>query len=166
MVLALHALVHHRLAPLHPSTERGALFNPDYNLPELDFLRENAPVGGTFVDVGANVGTYAVSLAKHVGESGRVIAIEPHPVSSARLAFEQLTLLVKQSPAGRQLARRDIRSLLHLLIDVVIQCGLERHRRCIKEIWYRPEGGGAAARKLPSRARVRRDAAHSGVLVR
>lgn len=76
-----------RLHHLASGTERGALFNPDYNLPELDFLREYAPRGGTFVDVGANVGTYAVSLARHVGESGRVIAIEPHPVSGARLAF-------------------------------------------------------------------------------
>ncbi len=76
-----------RLHHLASGTERGALFNPDYNLPELDFLREHAPSGGTFVDVGANVGTYAVSLAKHVGERGRVIAIEPHPVSNARLAF-------------------------------------------------------------------------------
>ncbi len=76
-----------RLHHLASGTERGALFNPDYNLPELDFLREHAPRGGTFVDVGANVGTYAVALAKHVGERGRVIAIEPHPVSNARLAF-------------------------------------------------------------------------------
>jgi FkbM family methyltransferase len=76
-----------RLHHLASGTERGALFNPDYNLPELDFLREHTPRGGTFVDVGANVGTYAVSLAKHVGDNGRVIAIEPHPVSSARLAF-------------------------------------------------------------------------------
>lgn len=73
-----------RLHHLGSGTERGALFNPDYNLPELDFLREYTPPGATFVDVGANVGT---SLAKHVGGAGRVIAIEPHPVSSARLAF-------------------------------------------------------------------------------
>ena len=76
-----------RLHHLASGTERGALFNPDYNLPELDFLREHTPRGGTFVDVGGNVGTYAVPLAKHVGDEGRVIAIEPHPVSSARLAF-------------------------------------------------------------------------------
>lgn len=76
-----------RLHHLASGTERGALFNPDYNLQELDFLREYTPRGGTFVDVGANVGTYAVSLAKHVGDEGRVIAIEPHPVSGARLAF-------------------------------------------------------------------------------
>ncbi len=76
-----------RLHHLASGTESGALFNPDYNLPELDFLREHAPPGATFVDVGANVGTYAIALAKHVGAAGRVIAIEPHPVSSARLAF-------------------------------------------------------------------------------
>jgi FkbM family methyltransferase len=69
------------------ATERGALFNPDYNLEELDFLRAHTPAGGVFVDVGANVGTYALVLARHVGAGGKVIAIEPHPVTHARLAF-------------------------------------------------------------------------------
>jgi FkbM family methyltransferase len=71
------------------ATERGALFNPDYNLEELDFLRAHTPAGGVFVDVGANVGTYALVLARHVGASGKVIAIEPHPVTQARLAFNR-----------------------------------------------------------------------------
>ena len=69
------------------ATERGALFNPDYNLEELDFLRAHSPKGGVFVDVGANVGTYALALARHVGANGKVIAIEPHPVTHARLKF-------------------------------------------------------------------------------
>ena len=71
------------------ATERGALFNPDYNLEELDFLRAHTPRGGVFVDVGANVGTYAMVMARHVGASGTVIAIEPHPVTHARLAFNR-----------------------------------------------------------------------------
>src|SRR5262249_10490274 len=71
------------------ATERGALFNPDYNVEELNFLRAHAPVGGSFVDVGANVGTYALPLARHVGSLGTVIAIEPHPVTHARLAFNR-----------------------------------------------------------------------------
>jgi FkbM family methyltransferase len=71
------------------ATERGALFNPDYNVEELDFLRAHTPVGGVFVDVGANVGTYAMVLARHVGGSGNVIAIEPHPITHARLAFNR-----------------------------------------------------------------------------
>ncbi len=71
------------------ATERGALFNPHYNLEELDFLRTHAPIGGVFVDVGANVGTYALALARHVGSGGKVIAIEPHPVTHGRLAFNR-----------------------------------------------------------------------------
>jgi FkbM family methyltransferase len=71
------------------ATERGALLNPDYNIEELDFLRGHTPAGGVFVDVGANAGTYALPLARHVGASGRVIAVEPHPVMVARLAFNQ-----------------------------------------------------------------------------
>jgi len=71
------------------ATERGALFNPDYNVEELDFLRAQTPAAGVFVDVGANVGTYALALARHVGAGGKVIAIEPHPVTHARLAFNR-----------------------------------------------------------------------------
>jgi FkbM family methyltransferase len=71
------------------ATERGALFNPDYNIEELDFLRAHSPDGGVFVDVGANVGTYALVLARQVGSNGKVIAIEPHPITHARLAFNR-----------------------------------------------------------------------------
>jgi FkbM family methyltransferase len=78
-----------RFYHLTSATERGALFNPDYNIEELDFLRAHTPAGGVFVDVGANAGTYALPLARHVGPEGRVIAVEPHPVMVARLAFNQ-----------------------------------------------------------------------------
>jgi FkbM family methyltransferase len=71
------------------ATERGALFNPAYNLEELDFLRAHTRPGGTFIDVGANAGTYALPLASHVGAGGRVIAVEPHPAMVARLAFNR-----------------------------------------------------------------------------
>ena len=71
------------------ATERGALLNPDYDREELDFLRRHTPVGGVVVDVGANVGTYALTLAHHVGPRGMVVAIEPHPVTHARLRFNR-----------------------------------------------------------------------------
>ena len=71
------------------ATERGALFNPDYNIEELDFLRAHVPVGGVFIDVGAHVGTYSMVLARHVGTGGKVIAVEPHPAAHARLAFNR-----------------------------------------------------------------------------
>jgi type IV secretion system protein VirB11 len=70
------------------------------------------------------------------GHPGSITSIH---AASAELAFEQLVLLVKQNPGGRELARRDIKNLLYLLIDVVIQFGVEHHERYIKEIWFDPE---------------------------
>jgi type IV secretion system protein VirB11 len=70
------------------------------------------------------------------GHPGSITSVH---ATSAELAFEQLVLLVKQNQGGRELARGDIKSLLYLLIDVVIQFGVERHERFIKEIWYDPE---------------------------
>ena len=70
------------------------------------------------------------------GHPGSITSVH---ATSAELAFEQLVLLVKQNPGGRELARSDIKSLLYLLIDVVIQFGVDRHERYIKEIWFDPE---------------------------
>jgi type IV secretion system protein VirB11 len=70
------------------------------------------------------------------GHPGSITSVH---ATSAELAFEQLVLLVKQNQSGRDLARSDIKSLLYLLVDVVIQFGVERHQRFIKEIWYDPE---------------------------
>jgi type IV secretion system protein VirB11 len=71
--------------------------------------------------------------------SGHPGSITSLHAASAELAFEQLVLLVKQNPGGRELARRDIKNLLYLVIDVVIQFGVERHERYIKEIWFDPQ---------------------------
>lgn len=88
------------------------------------------------------------------GHPGSITSIH---AASAELAFEQLVLLVKQSHGGRELARRDIKSLLYLLVDVVIQCGVERHRRFIKEIWYDPwrKRGAVDSRAGPGRRQTR-----------
>jgi type IV secretion system protein VirB11 len=69
------------------------------------------------------------------GHPGSITSIH---AASAELAFEQLVLLVKQSRAGQELAREEIRNLLDLLIDVVVQFGIEHRERCIKEVWYEP----------------------------
>jgi type IV secretion system protein VirB11 len=70
------------------------------------------------------------------GHPGSITSVH---AASAELAFEQLVLLVKQSRAGQELAREDIKSLLYLLVDIVIQFGVENHQRYVKEIWYEPE---------------------------
>ncbi len=76
------------------------------------------------------------------GHPGSITSVH---AASAELAFEQLVLLVKQSRAGAELPRHDIKSLLYLLVDVVIQFGVERHERFIKEIWYEPHRKRASA---------------------
>ncbi|MEO8064761.1 MAG: P-type DNA transfer ATPase VirB11 [Pseudomonadota bacterium] len=69
------------------------------------------------------------------GHPGSITSIH---AASAELAFEQLVLLVKQSRAGQELARDEIKQMLYLLIDVVVQFGVEHRERCIKEVWYDP----------------------------
>ncbi len=69
------------------------------------------------------------------GHPGSITSIH---AASAELAFEQLVLLVKQSRGGQELARADIKQLLYLLVDIVIQFGVQGHERYIKEIWYDP----------------------------
>lgn len=43
--------------------------------------------GMVFVDIGANVGTYALFVATRAGPGARVLAFEPHPRTFAKLAF-------------------------------------------------------------------------------
>lgn len=69
------------------------------------------------------------------GHPGSITSVH---ATSAELAFEQMTLLVKQSVAGRELSRADIKGLLYLSIDVVVQFDTQAHLRSIKEIWYEP----------------------------
>src|SRR3546814_6854084 len=60
--------------------------------------------------------------------SGHPGSITTVHADSAALAFEQLSLLVKESEGGRDLQRQDILALLHLLVDVVVQCKKEGGR--------------------------------------
>jgi len=69
------------------------------------------------------------------GHPGSITSVH---ASSAMLAFEQLTLLVKESAGGRDLSREDIKALLHQLVDVVVQCSVERQSRVVREIWFKP----------------------------
>lgn len=48
-------------------------------------IRELCPVGGTVVDVGANIGLHTLTMADSVGEDGRVLAFEPNPTTFSLL---------------------------------------------------------------------------------
>lgn len=70
--------------------------------------------------------------------SGHPGSITTVHADSARLAFEQMTLLVKESAEGRDLHRDDIRSLLLHLVDIVVQMQKRNGRYRISEIYYDP----------------------------
>lgn len=69
-------------------SERKYLFLPQFfDARERDLLRRQLPQGGVFVDIGANAGIYSLCGAAAVGETGRVISIEPNPAVAERLAY-------------------------------------------------------------------------------
>ncbi len=70
--------------------------------------------------------------------SGHPGSITTVHADSASLAFEQLTLLVKESEGGRDLDRSDIRSMLHQMVNVVVQCKRIHGCYMISEIYFDP----------------------------
>ncbi|WP_097093737.1 P-type DNA transfer ATPase VirB11 [Novosphingobium sp. Chol11] len=71
------------------------------------------------------------------GHPGSITTIH---AASAELAFDQLTLLVKESEGGADLGRDDIRSLLKILVDVVVQMKKVKGQFRVTEIYYDPAG--------------------------
>lgn len=66
--------------------EHALLLNPDYNAADLDFLIEDAPADAGFVDIGSNLGLYALTLAS-AAPQGHVLAIDANPKMIARLKW-------------------------------------------------------------------------------
>jgi type IV secretion system protein VirB11 len=72
--------------------------------------------------------------------SGHPGSITTVHADSAALAFEQLTLLVKESEGGSQIDRADIRSLLFMLVDIVVQMKvMPDGSRRVTEVYFDPE---------------------------
>lgn len=65
------------------------------------------------------------------GHPGSITSIH---AGSPELALEQLALLVKESPAGRDLPRADILELLHQTVDIILQVGVRNGIRQLQEI--------------------------------
>ncbi|MDG4674768.1 P-type DNA transfer ATPase VirB11 [Shinella sp. 838] len=77
--------------------------------------------------------------------SGHPGSITTVHADSAELAFEQLTLLVKESDGGKDLERQDIREMLKIAIDVVVQCRRVDGKFRVTEIYFRPADPDANA---------------------
>lgn len=77
----------------------------EYSEMELAFLKSIVPKNGVIIEVGANIGSLTVGLAQHVGELGKVLAVEPQPsifnVLCANLALNKIVNVdVRQCGCG------------------------------------------------------------------
>ena len=89
----------------------------------------------------------------NITSKGKNIFLQVHPdvnsghpgsitclhANSASLALEQLVLFLKESHSGSSLSRQDIKQLLLLCIDIIVQINQVKGCRCITEIYYDPE---------------------------
>lgn len=68
-------------------SEKKFVFTPwRYDKRERELLSAQLADGGTFVDIGANVGLYTLTAAAALqGREGRIVCIEPNPETLARL---------------------------------------------------------------------------------
>jgi FkbM family methyltransferase len=87
-----------RLYPYKNVCERRILFTPQYfDAEELKILTGRIKEGFTFIDVGSNVGWYALFIAREAGVSvqTRILAVEPQPE-----IFDRLIYNIRQNPFG------------------------------------------------------------------
>ena len=61
--------------------ERSLYYTGTYEKGSLDVLKNVLKKGDVFIDVGANIGMMSVFASEVVGDSGKVIAFEPNPVT-------------------------------------------------------------------------------------
>ena len=70
--------------------QRALLFYGHFEPATVRLHRRLLRPGDTYVDVGANVGSFSLAASLAVGDKGKVVAIEPNPVIYARLIENQL----------------------------------------------------------------------------
>lgn len=71
--------------------------------------------------------------------SGHPGSITTMHANSAKLAIEQLVLFLKESSSGATMTREDIKQLLFMCVDIIVQIKNVRGKRVVTEIYYDPE---------------------------
>lgn len=83
-----------RLYPYNNVCEKRILFTPHYfDEEERLFLKRRLTPDFVFIDIGSNVGGYALYVGAEAGPDARILAIEPQP-----LIFERLVFNIRQNP--------------------------------------------------------------------
>ena len=70
--------------------------------------------------------------------SGHPGSITSMHANNAKLAIEQLVLFLKESASGSTMSREDIKQLIFMCVDVIVQIKKIGRRRIITEIYYDP----------------------------
>ena len=85
-----------RVVPYKNVCERRILFTPQYfDLDEIRLIAARDREGFTFIDIGSNVGWYALLVARKVSASSRILAVEPQPE-----IFDRLIHNIRLNPFG------------------------------------------------------------------
>lgn len=85
-----------RLYPFNNVCEKRILFTPQFfDARERAILADLVHDGFVFIDIGANIGGYALFVAGIAGPRARILAIEPQPI-----VFERLIYNISANPAG------------------------------------------------------------------
>ncbi len=83
-----------RLHPYNNNCEKKVLFTPQFFDPqERALLKERLPEDCVFLDIGANIGAYALFVAAFAGPRARIVAVEPQ-----KDVFERLSYNIAQNP--------------------------------------------------------------------
>jgi FkbM family methyltransferase len=106
-----------RLYPYNNVCEKRILFTPQFFDPEeREELARRIVPGFVFLDIGANIGGYAMAVAALAGSRARILALEPQPDIYERLVFN-LRLNSFPSVKAFALAVADKDGELTLFID-------------------------------------------------
>lgn len=83
-----------RLHPYNNNCEKKVLFTPQFFDPqERALLKERLPQDCVFLDIGSNIGAYALFVAAFAGPQSRIVAVEPQ-----KDVFERLSYNIAQNP--------------------------------------------------------------------
>ncbi len=61
------------------------IFEGNFELNEINFLKKFLKKEDYFLDIGANIGLFSINASRIIGENGKIISFEPSPVTFSRL---------------------------------------------------------------------------------
>lgn len=85
--------------------------------PMLRAFRHLIPIGGTVLDIGANIGDHTATLSDYVGRNGMVHCFEPNPEAYECLVHNIVALNLRASANPIALSDREGEGSLHKLVN-------------------------------------------------